>query len=165
MFKHNAQSTGLDYMEATLSYLALQGWYNIDLTKVFNQLSTTDKWQNTHRAYLWHLQHSQDEPFFCHVSPQVHYLRETHVWGVCTSIKSTSLRAASEGFRIPHCEQIFPPIIHDDWWHEVSGPVFRYDQNVLFDSIFMKLQNGLSYYSQPFHCPTSVEHLRLDSKM
>jgi hypothetical protein len=26
MLKHNARCTGLDYMEETLSYLALQGW-------------------------------------------------------------------------------------------------------------------------------------------
>jgi len=30
MIKHNDRSTGLDYMEETLSYLALQGWYEID---------------------------------------------------------------------------------------------------------------------------------------
>jgi len=43
MLKHNDQCTGLDYMEETLSYLALQGWYNIDWAKVFNQQSGTDK--------------------------------------------------------------------------------------------------------------------------
>jgi uncharacterized protein YutD len=32
MLKHN------DCMEETLSYLALQGWYNIDSVKVFNLL-------------------------------------------------------------------------------------------------------------------------------
>ena len=37
-----------------------------------------------------------------------------------------------------------------------------YDQTVLIDSIFIKLQNGLLYYCQPFHCPTAVEHLGLD---
>jgi len=43
--------------------------------------------------------------------------------------------------------------------------VLRYDQNVLFDSIFIKLQNGLLYYGQPFHNPTSVERLGLDCKV
>jgi hypothetical protein len=37
MLKHN------DYMEETLSYLALEGWYDIDRAKVFNLLSATDK--------------------------------------------------------------------------------------------------------------------------
>ena len=36
MLKHN------DYMEETLSYLALEGWYNVDSAKVFNLLSATD---------------------------------------------------------------------------------------------------------------------------
>jgi len=30
MFKHNDQSTCVDYMEETLSYLAHQGWYDMD---------------------------------------------------------------------------------------------------------------------------------------
>ena len=47
MLKHNDRCTGLDYLEETLSYLALQGWYNIDLAKVFNLLSATDKQRST----------------------------------------------------------------------------------------------------------------------
>jgi len=43
--------------------------------------------------------------------------------------------------------------------------VLRYDQNVLLDWSFIKLQNGLSYPRQPFHCPTSVERLGLDCKV
>src|SRR5258705_13475975 len=43
MLKHNDQCTSLDYLEETLSYLALQGWYNIDSAKVFNLLSAADK--------------------------------------------------------------------------------------------------------------------------
>jgi len=42
MLKHNDRCTGLDYMEETLSYLALQGWYDIDSAKVFNLLSAAD---------------------------------------------------------------------------------------------------------------------------
>jgi len=37
--KHNVRCNSLDYMEETLSYLALQGWYDIDSAKVFNLLS------------------------------------------------------------------------------------------------------------------------------
>jgi len=87
MLKHNDWSTALDYMEETLSYLALQGWYDIDAAKVFNLLSGADKRQNTRRAHLLRLQHCQDEPFFRPVSPQVNHLRETPVRGVCRSIK------------------------------------------------------------------------------
>jgi len=35
MLKYNDRCTGLDYMEKTLSYLALQGWYDMDSAKVF----------------------------------------------------------------------------------------------------------------------------------
>jgi len=42
MLKHNDWCTGFDYMEKTLWYLALQGWYDIDFAKVLNLLSTTD---------------------------------------------------------------------------------------------------------------------------
>jgi hypothetical protein len=165
MLKHNDRSTGLDYMEETLSYLALQGWYDIDSAKVFNLLSAADTRRNTRRAHLLRLQHCQDEPFFRPVSPQVHHLRETHVRGVCRSIKLTSLRDASEDFGIPNFGQLFRAQIEEDWGPEVSGLVLGYDQNVLLDSIFIKLQNGLSYYRQPFHCPTSVERLGLDCKV
>jgi len=44
MLKHNEQCTVLDYMEETLSYLALRGWYDIDSAKVSNQLSAADAW-------------------------------------------------------------------------------------------------------------------------
>jgi len=43
MLKHNDQCTGLDYMEETWPYLAIQGWYDIDYAKVFNLLSAADK--------------------------------------------------------------------------------------------------------------------------
>ena len=36
MLKHNDRCTGLDYMEETLSYLTLQGRYEVDFVKVFN---------------------------------------------------------------------------------------------------------------------------------
>ena len=61
--------------------------------------------------------------------------------------------------------QLFLTQIEVDWGHEVSGRVLGYDQNVLIDSLFIELQNGLLYYRQPFHCPTSVERLGLDWKV
>jgi len=42
MLKHNDRCTGLDYTKETLSYLALEDWYNVDSAKVFNPLSATD---------------------------------------------------------------------------------------------------------------------------
>jgi len=165
MLKHNDRSTTLDYMEETLSYLGLQGWYDIDSAKVFNLLSAADKQQNTCRAHLLRLQHCQDEPFFHPMSPQVHHLRETHVRGVCRSIKLSSLRDASEDFGIPNFGQLFCSQIEEDWGHKVSGLVLGYDQNLLLDTIFIKLQNRLLYYRQPFRYPTSVERLGLDCKV
>jgi len=84
---------------------------------------------------------------------------------VCRSIKLTSLRDASEDFGIPNVGQLFRAQIDEDWGHEVSGLMPGYDQNVLIDSIFINLQNGLLYYRQPFHNPTSVERLGLDCKV
>jgi len=92
-------------------------------------------------------------------------VRETHVRGVRRSIKLTSLRDASEDFGIPNFGQLFHSQIEEDWGHEVSGQVLGYDQNALLDSIFIELQNGLSYYRQPFLCHTSVERLGLDCKV
>ena len=43
ILKHNDRCTSLDYREEMLSHLALQGCYNIDLAKVFNQLSATNE--------------------------------------------------------------------------------------------------------------------------
>jgi hypothetical protein len=165
MLKHNDRSTGLDYMEETLSNLALQGWYDIDSAKVFNLLSAADKRQNTRRAHLLLLQHCQDERFFRPVSPQVHHLSETHDRGMGRGIELTSLRDVSEDFGIPNFGQLFRAQIEEDYRPKVSGLVLGYDHNVLLDSIFIKLQNGLSYYRQPFHCPTSVERRRLDCKV
>jgi len=84
---------------------------------------------------------------------------------VCKSIKLTSLRDAFEEFRIPNFGQLLCAQIEEDWGREVCGLVLGHDQNVLIDCIFIKLQNGLLYYHQPFHNPTSVEHLAPDWKV
>ena len=165
MLKHNDRRTGLDYMEETLSYLALQGWYDIDSAKVFNVLSAADKRHNTCRAHLLCLQHCQEEPFFRPISQQVHHLRATHVHKVCRSVKLSQLGDASVDFGIPNCGQLFRAWIDEDRGHEVSGLVLGYDKNVLTDSIFITLQIGLLYYHQPFHCPISVARLGLDCKV
>jgi len=165
MLKHSERSTSPDCIEEILSYHVLQGWYHINLENVFNLLSAADKWRNTPRAHLSHLQHCQEKPFFHSMSPQVHYLKETNVRGVCRSIKLIPLSDASEDFGIPHFGQLFSSQIEEDWGHEVSGLVLGYDQNVLLENILIKLQNGLSYYGQPFHYPTSVEHVGLVCKV
>ena len=105
MLKHNDRSTGLYYMEKILSYLAPQRWYDNDSATIVNLLSAADKQQNTRRAHLSSLQQCQDKSFFHPMPPQVHHLRETHVHGVCRSIKLTSRRDALEDFRIPNFGQ------------------------------------------------------------
>jgi len=165
MVKHNDRCTRLDYMGETLSHLALQGWCDIDSAIVFTLLSTTDTRRNNCRAHLLCLQHCQEEPLFLPGSQQVQHLRETHVCGVCRSIKLTSLREESEDFRIPNCGQLFLAQNEGDRGHEVCGLVLGYDQNALIDCLFNPLQNGLLYYHEPCHCSTSVERLGLDCKI
>jgi len=127
MLKQNDPSTGLDYIEETLLYLALQGWYDIDSAKVFNRLSTADKQWNTRRAHLLRLQHSQDKPLFHSMLAEVHHFIETHVHGGCWSITLTSFRDASKEFEIPNFVQLFHSQIKEDLGHKVSEPVLRYD--------------------------------------
>ena len=105
MLKLNDRCTGLDYMKETLSYLALEGWYDVDSATVYNLLSATDTRRSTRRAHLLCLQTIRDEPFIHPLSQQVDHLRETHVRGVCRRIKLTSLRDASEDFGIPNFGQ------------------------------------------------------------
>jgi len=107
MFKHNDRCTGLDSIEETLSYLALEGWYDIDSANVLNLLSATNKQRSPWRAHLLRLQTIQDEPIIHSVSQLVYHLREIHVRRVCRSIKFTLLRDASEDFRIPNFGQLF----------------------------------------------------------
>jgi len=152
-------------MEETLSYLALQGWYTIDLPNVFNLLSTTDQRWNTHAAHSLHMPHFQKQPLFHPVSQHIHHLRETHVHGVCRSIKLSAASNASEYSGIPNNGHLFCAQNEEDRGHKVCGLVLGYDQNVLIDCIFIKLHNGLLYCSQPFHCPASVERLGLYCKV
>ena len=49
------------------------------------------------------------------------------VHGVCKSFELTSLRDASEDFRITNFGQRFHALIEEDWGHEVSGLVLGYD--------------------------------------
>ena len=161
-FKYNDQNTSLDYVQETLSYLALQGWYNVDSSNVFKILSTTDKQRSSRRAHLLRLQTIQDEPIIRPVSQQVYHFRVTHDYGVYRSIKLTSLRDALDDFGIPNFRQLFCAQIEEDWGPEVCGLILRYDQNVLIDNILIQLQNWLLYYRQPFCNHTSVECLGLD---
>jgi len=117
MLKHNDRCTGLDILEETLSYLALQGWYDIDSAIVLNLPSTANKQQSTRRAHLLGLQTIQDEPIIHPVSQQVYHLRETHVRGVCRSIKSISLRDESKNFEIPNFGRLFRSQIEEDCRH------------------------------------------------
>jgi hypothetical protein len=96
------------------------------------------------------------------MSAEGHHLRQSHARGVCRSIQSTLLRDASEDGGIPNFGWLFHSQNSEDWGHEDWGLVLRYDQNVLFDTIFIPLLNGLSYYHQPFLCPISVECLALN---
>jgi len=149
MLKHNDWWTGLDYMEETLSYLALQGCYEIDSETVFNLVLAANTRGNMHRAHLLLPHHCQTEPFFCSVIQQVNHLRETHVRGMCRSIKLTLLRDVSVDFGIPNSGQLFHTEIADDWGHEVNGLVLGCDQNVLIDSLFINFRMG---------CCTTVNH-------
>jgi hypothetical protein len=131
----NHRCTGVDYIKKKLSYLPLEGWYEIDSGKVFNSLSATNKWRGTRRAHLLCFQSIQDEPIIRPLSQQGSQLRKTHLHGVCNSIKVTSLRDASEAFGIPISGQLFPAQIEEGWGPEVCGLVLGYDQIVLIDSI------------------------------
>jgi len=109
MLKHN------DYIEETLSHLAVQGWYDSASAKVFKLLSATNTQRNTRRAHILHLQHHHQEQFFRPVSQQVHHLTQTHVHRVCRSIKLTSLRDASVDFGIPNFGNLFHAQSEEDW--------------------------------------------------
>jgi hypothetical protein len=120
MLKHNDRCTGLDYMEEILPYLALQGWNDMDSAKLFNLLSAADKRYNTRQAHHLRLHYCLKEPFFRPVSQHVQHLSETHVSGMCRSIKLTLLRDASVDFGMPTFGQLFWAQIEDHWGHEVS---------------------------------------------
>jgi len=68
MLKQNNYYSSLNFTVESLFYLALQGWYVIDYTKVRNQIFATDILQNTHSACLLCLQHCQKESFLHLVS-------------------------------------------------------------------------------------------------
>jgi len=165
MLKYSDRCTALNYTEETPPYVALEGWYDIDSATVFNLLSTIDKLRSTLRANVLRLQTIEEEPFLVSLLLRVYHLGETHVHGVCRSVKLTSPRDASEDFGILNFGQLFRAEIDEEGGHEASGLALGYDENVLLDSIFIKLQNGLFNYCQPFHNPTSDEHPGLDCKV
>jgi hypothetical protein len=114
MLKHN------DSVQGQLSYLALQGGYDIDSAIVFNILYAAYKLRKLRRAHLLRLHHCLKEPFFRPKLQQVHHLSESLVRGVCRNIKFTSLRDASVNFAIPNFGQLLHTQIEDYWGHEGS---------------------------------------------
>lgn len=127
MVKYNNLYNSLDFIDETLSCLALHSQYNIDRANVSNLQSAADRLRNTLRAHHICLQHCQDEQFFCTVSQQVHHLRENYVCRACRNIKLTSLSDASVDFRIPKIGQLFSTQIEDDLGYDISGLVVRYE--------------------------------------
>jgi len=85
MFKHNDRSTRLDYMEETLSYLALQGWYDIDLAKVFNLLYAANRCHHTIRAIL----HASSILRMSHFSAPCHH--RYIIWEKCMSAECSEV--------------------------------------------------------------------------
>jgi hypothetical protein len=83
---------------------------------------------------------------------------------MCRCIKLTSLNDALLNIGIPDNGQLFCIQIEEKGWHEFGGLVLGYNQNVLIDRIFIKLQIGLLYNLEPFHYPTSGECLELHYK-
>jgi hypothetical protein len=61
-------------MEETQSYLALQGWSDMDSAKDLNLKTVTEEGQNTRQAILLCLRLGMIEPFFHLVLKQVHYV-------------------------------------------------------------------------------------------
>jgi len=120
---NNDWCTSLENMEETLSYLALQGWYDTDTAKVFNLLSAANEQQNPPWAYLWFLQHCHDEPCHCPVSWQVNHFRETHDRRVCRRVKFTLRGNAAEYFGFRKVQQLFLSQIQDVWGNKVCGLV------------------------------------------
>jgi hypothetical protein len=76
---NNEWCTGLLCMEETVTYLALEGWYEMDSANGFNLLSATYTWRSIRRAHLLHLQSLQDDPNICLIFQQVYNLRERHI--------------------------------------------------------------------------------------
>jgi hypothetical protein len=60
MLKHNDQCTGFAYMEETLSYPALQGYYDVDSGKLLCLLTATDEQGSTCSAHLIRLHTIQE---------------------------------------------------------------------------------------------------------
>ena len=81
---------------------------------------------------------------------------------MCTRIKLTSPRDATEDFRIPNFGQLFRAQTEEDWGHEICGVVIGYAHNALDDNIFGELENRLLYHHELFRSPPSVESVGLD---
>jgi hypothetical protein len=107
MLKHNDWHTSHDYREETLSIHALEGCYAMDWAMIDNQLSATNTRRCTCTVQQLRLETIQDELIVPPVSQQVYHLRETHVGGVCRSVKLTSLKNTSQHFEIPNSGQQF----------------------------------------------------------
>jgi hypothetical protein len=88
-------------------------------------------------------------------------MKETHIYRVHRSNIVTILCNASDDIGIPNFESLFCAQIDEDHGHKVIGLLLGYDLIELEESMFIKYQNGLSYYCQPFHCPSPVNYLGL----
>jgi hypothetical protein len=80
-----------------------------------------------------------------------------HIGGVGRIINSFTLRDVSDNIGIPTFGRLFRTQAEENCRLKFCTLVVGYNQNVLIDSIFIAAQNGLLYYREQFHNPTSAE--------
>jgi len=102
---------------------------------------------------------------FSTLSQQKHQLTEIHVCRVVSSNKVITHSDISVDFGIPNFGQLCHTQINEDCGNKVSQLLLRYNQNVLINIIYIKLQIGRLYCHQPFHCPTLVDHQELNCQV
>jgi len=114
---------------------------------------------------FWSLKHCQEARFFPLLTEQIPHAGEKLVHRDYRIIQQTSLRDAIVHFEIPNFGKPGLDEIREDWGYEGCRLALEYNQNVVTQSLSIKLLTGLLYYCQPFHCPTSVQCLELNWKV
>lgn len=96
------------------------------------------------------------------MSSEVIHSRQMPICSVLESDKFIILGGILVDFIVSTVSQQLHVETNEHWGHTVAGLVFSCDENILLDSIFIKLWNTLLYHYQLYQNSNSVQDLELD---
>jgi hypothetical protein len=156
LLQHNDRYTAMDYMEHTLRWLALYGWYVEESAVVLNMMTGREKRQMTRCARQKRILAGESEPL---IRPSTQPLRQFKLSTICArsrSFKRISLAEAAATFNIPTLPSLVRQHLHEIWGRDAVSVIWGYG-NEFKEDVTLQPHNKVAFYTPEFHNPQQMK--------